>query len=116
VPSGIDGSIRYAGPSQGGLLIFAMDHLPEQNEAPSPTAISTFPSTSGEFHWDLPPGVYYVLAFVTIGRPPEGPPQANEPVLNCDAVEVVAGARVALDVILTDDDVGGGARSCLASP
>ncbi len=116
VPSGIDGDVSYAGPSQGGILIFAMDHQAQENESPSPSAITAITAVAGQIHWNLTPGTYYILAFLTIDRPPEGPPQPNEPILSCDPVEVVAGQRLTLEVVLTDDDIGGGARSCLASP
>ena len=116
VPSGIDGSVAYSGSSQAGILIFAVDQLPQQNENPSPSAITAITAMAGEIHWNLSPGVYYILAFATIGRPPQGPPLASEPVLNCEHVEVVAGERLLLNVVLTDDDIGGAMRSCLALP
>ncbi len=114
-PTGIAGTIQYTGASTGGLLIFAVDHPPVPNEAPAPVAITPFAATAGEFHWDLPPGTYYIVAFLTIDRPPEGPPQADEPAVRCEPVTVVANQMVDVVVVLTDEDVGGADKACAAA-
>jgi len=112
-PPGIAGSVRYDGESTGGVLVFATDRLPEPNVAPAPVAIVAFTETSGEFRWDLPPGTYHIIAFLTIDRPPEGPPQADEPVVRCAPIEIVSGETVAVRIVLTDGDIGGQERSCV---
>ncbi len=112
-PSGIAGSVRYDGGLTGGILVFATDRPPEPNVAPAPAAIATFTETSGEFRWDLPPGTYYILAFLTIDRPPEGPPQADEPVVRCAPIEIVSDETVSVQIVLTDGDIGGQERPCV---
>jgi hypothetical protein len=87
-PTGIAGRIEYTGASTGGLLVFAVDHPPVANESPVPAAITAFTATSGEFTWDLPAGTYYIIAFLTIDRPPQGPPLPNEPLIMCEPVTV----------------------------
>ena len=112
-PTGISGTVEYVGASTGGILVFAQDHVPGPNEPPSPTAISTFADVAGAFEWDLPAGTYYIIAFLTIDRAPEGPPQPGEPVVRCAPVEVGDGVRVSVEVVLTDEDIGGQDKACV---
>ena len=112
-PTGITGTVEYVGASTGGLLIFAQDHVPGPNEPPSPTAMTTFTDIAGEFDWDLPAGTYYIIAFLTIDRVPEGPPQPHEPVIRCAPIVVDNNVRVHVIVVLTDEDVGGQDKECV---
>lgn len=112
-PTGITGSVSYTGSAQGGILILAVDHPPIQNENPAPVAIETYTGSSGEFTWELPAGTYYITAFFTIDREPQGPPLPNEPVVFCDPVQVNANETVHIEVILTDADAGGSGQACV---
>jgi hypothetical protein len=112
-PTGIAGRIEYTGSSTGGLLVFAVDHPPVANESPVPAAITAFTATTGEFTWDLPAGTYYIIAFLTIDRPPEGPPLPNEPLILCEPVTVVADQMANVVVVLTDEDAGGADKACV---
>ncbi len=78
-------------------------------------AITSFTETSGEFNWDLPAGTYYIVAFLTIDRPPQGPPQANEPTVSCQPVTVLANQTANVVVVLTDEDIGGASKACVAA-
>jgi hypothetical protein len=112
-PTGISGTVKYTGPSKGGILIFVMDQPPKQNEAPQPAAVKTFTDVSGEFSWELPPATYYIIAFLTIDRAPEGPPKPNEPMVSCDPIELKANESVIVEVVLTDEAIGGKSEACV---
>ena len=112
-PSGIDGTVAYAGTSSGGILILLMDKMPVQNESPMPLEINTFTTISGEFNWNMPPGTYYIIAFLTINRQPEGPALPNEPLVFCDPIQVATNPRVTVKVALNNDDIGGKGKNCL---
>jgi len=112
-PTGITGTVAYTGPLKGAILILALDHLPLPDQPPAPAAITTFDDISGQFRWDLPAGTYYIIAFLTIDRAPEGPAQANEPLVQCEPILLGANETVNVEVILTDEDVGGSEKACV---
>ena len=112
-PTGISGSIAYTGSSNGSLLIFALDHAPAQNENPAPVAIETYDANGGNFLWELPAGTYFITAFLTIDREPQGPPLPNEPLVFCDPVSVNLNQTAQISITLTDKDAGGSNASCL---
>lgn len=112
-PTGIAGSVSYTDSSEGSILILVMDHIAAQNENPNPVAIETYNSNSGDFQWELEPGTYYITAFFTIGRDPQGPPLPTEPLVFCDPVQVNANETIQITITLTDEDAGGTNASCL---
>lgn len=92
----------------------AMNQPPKPNEPPQAVKGATFADVStGEFDWNLPPATYYLIAFFTIGRAPEGPTLPNEPLVFCNPIEVKADQNVKVEVVLTDADVGGKSKECL---
>ena len=112
VPPGIQGHVEYQGASNGSILILAVDHQPAQGENPEPVAIETYVSKSGDFFWELPAGTYYITAFFTIDRPPQGPPQPNEPLVFCNPIQIDENETVTIQVVLTDEAIGGFGASC----
>ena len=104
-PTGIAGAVSYTGSSEGGILLLAVDQPPVQGENPVPVAIDTIDSANMEFQWELPAGTYYVTAFFTIGREPQGPPLPNEPVISCDPIQVAANETVQIQITLNDPNV-----------
>ncbi|MCL5429642.1 MAG: hypothetical protein M1347_07600 [Chloroflexi bacterium] len=113
LPFGIIGSVQYTGNSQGGLFVQVMDQPPAEGENPNPAQVSVFDTTSGEFMWELPPGTYYIVAFLTIDREPQGPPLPNEPVVSCDPIQLGADQTLTVQIDLNDSDMGGQTKSCV---
>lgn len=111
--TGISGTVKYTGASTGGIFIYASDQLPKPAEAPQPAATNQFNGSAGDFSWELAPGTWYIIAFFTIDRPPQGPTLPNEPLVTCDAITVKEGEVTSAEILLTDADAGGKTRSCL---
>ena len=114
-PTGFSGKVEYTGAAEGNILILAMDHVPVQDEAPAPVAIETYMGTSGEFSWQLPTGTYYITAFYTIGRDPQGPPLPNEPLVSCNPIQLSENQHITLYIPLTDADAGGVNIDCVVA-
>ena len=90
-----------------------MNQPPKANESPNATEVATFTDISGEFRWNLSPGTYYLIAFFTIERPPEGPTKPNEPLVFCTPIELKPDQNVKVEVVLADADSGGKTKECL---
>lgn len=114
LPFGILGSVRYTGASQGGIFVLVMDQIPAEGENPNPVQVSIFNTTSGDFVWELSPGTYYIVAFLTIDREPQGPPLPNEPTVSCDPIQLAADQTLTVQIDLNDSDIGGQTKSCVA--
>lgn len=114
-PNGFSGRVEYLGSAEGNILILALDHAPVKDENPAPVAIETYTGTSGEFTWELPAGTYYITAFFTIGRDPQGPPLPNEPSVSCNPIQLSENELITLYIPLADADAGGVNKDCVAS-
>ncbi len=114
-PTGFSGKVEYMGSAQGNILILALDHAPTKDENPAPVAIETYMGPSGEFSWPLPAGTYFITAFYTIGRDPQGPPLPNEPTIFCNPIHLGENELITLYIPLADADEGGVNKDCVAS-
>ncbi len=115
IPTGFSGKVEYLGSAQGNILILALDHAPAKDENPAPVAIETYVGSSGEFTWALPAGTYFITAFYTIGRDPQGPPLPNEPLVSCNPIQLSENEHLSLYIPLADADAGGVNKDCVVS-
>jgi len=114
LPTGMSVVVKYTGEKKGGILIYVDNQPPKPNQPPMPLQIATFKDvSSGELRWTLAPASYYITAFFTIGRAPEGPTLPNEPLILCNPIEVKANQNVSVEVILADADAGGKVKDCV---
>jgi hypothetical protein len=96
-PPGISGFVHYSGDKLGIARVSIRDYHPP---AGPPLASALVDEETGEFHADLPPGLYYLMAVVGSGDRY----QPGDPVITCGPVELDADESIVVEFALDDSE------------